>query len=313
MKRAVVVWAVAACSGRSSPPVAGARLGPALRAALVAADGVQAPWRCAAPDGPGASDETLVVGARRWQLAGHAMTVDAGDLAIGVIADAGGGAPATLAALGRLHARLAGVDLVIALGGMAGTRGELDAVLAALADPRWPVVALPGDLEPAGALSDAVGAARRRGAAVIDGRLIQRVELASATIALVPGAGAPSRLVAGAEGCAYDTADAEAALRALADRPGLRVLASAEAPRDAADTTGERALAGAAIDVALHGPTSPAATPARRGGRDGRAVALSPGTSDALPRLPELRRSPSAGILTVHGGAWSWQPIADVK
>ena len=49
------------------------------------------------------------------------------------------------------------------------------------------------------------------------------------------------------------------------------------------------------------------------GNRDGAAVSLSPGSSDATPRLPGPRRTPTAGVLTVHGGAWSWRPIEDVK
>jgi hypothetical protein len=40
---------------------------------------------------------------------------------------------------------------------------------------------------------------------------------------------------------------------------------------------------------------------------------LTPGSSDATPRLPDGRRIPTAGILTLRGTAWSWKPIADVK
>jgi ribonuclease E len=456
VRRAALV-VVAACSGREAPaPVAGAKIGPALTAALTAADALQVPWRCAAADGPGLADEQVTTGERRWRLAGHTLATD-GDGVIGVIADAGGAAPATLAALGGLRARMK-ADLVIALGGMAATRGELDAVIAALADPARPLVMLPGDLEPAGALGEAAAAARQRGAVVLDGRLIQRIELGTATVALVPGAGAASRLVAGTEGCAYAADDVARVLAELAARPGLRVLASAEAPREG--ETGERALAaalacadarsadptgaqdganasgardgasasgardganasgardgasasgardgasasgardgatasgardganasgardganasgaragasasgardgasasgardgasasgardganasgardganasgardgasasgardgaeGCAIDIALHGPTTTAASPAQRGNRDGKAVSLTPGTSDALPRLPAVTRTPSAGVLALRGRAWSWQPIADVK
>jgi hypothetical protein len=315
----VVLAGLVACSGRAPVPV-GSRVGPAIAAALGAADDAREPWRCAAPDGPSVSDETLATGAHTWQLGARVMKLDAsGDVAIGVIADAAGSAPETLAALGRLRARLAQVDLVISLGGMGRTRAELEATFAAIADhATWPLVALPGDLEPASAQTEAIAAARQRGAAVIDGRLVLRIELPGATIALVPGAGAASRLAAGANGCTYRAADVAAALADLTPLAGLRILASAEAPRRTVrdESTGELALtpgAGQQLDLALHGPTTGAATPARSGDREGAAVPLTPGSSDATPRLPGPRRPPTAGILTLHGNAWTWKPIEDVK
>src|SRR5262249_46857138 len=193
------------------------------------------------------------------------------------------------------------------------------AAFAALTDGgAWPLVALPGDLEPIPDQIEAIAAARQRGAAVIDGRLVQRIELPGATIALVPGAGAPGRLAAGAEGCTYRASDVAAALADLTPRAGLRILATAEPPRSgvAGEPTGELALsvsAGQQIDLALHGATGTAASPASSGHRDGSAIALTPGSSDATQRLPDVHRISTAGILTVHGTAWSWKPIDDVK
>jgi hypothetical protein len=315
----LAVLALGACSGRSSAPV-GTRIGPALAAALAAAEEAREPWRCAAQDGPSAAEEMLATGARKWQLGARVMRLDGdGPIAMGVIADAAGSAPVTLAALGRLRAGFERVDLVLSLGGMGATRAELDAVFAALTDrATWPLVALPGDLEPAGVQAEAIAAARQRGGAVVDGRLVQRIELPAATIALVPGAGAASRLVAGADGCAYRADDATAAFADLTPREGLRVLASAEAPREIieGEATGERTLtvsAGQQIDIALHGPASGAATPSRSGKRDGAAISLTPGSSDATPRWPGPRRSPTAGVLTMNGNAWSWKSIVDVN
>jgi hypothetical protein len=315
----VLLAVLAACSGRSSAPV-GSRIAPALAAALAAADDAREPWRCGAPDGPSVTEETLAVGARTWLLGSGVMRLEAeGKIAIGVIADAAGSAPATLAALGRLRAGFEHVDLVLSLGGMGATRAELEAVFAALTDrATWPLVALPGDLEPAAAQVEAIAAARRRGSAVIDGRLVQRIELPVATIALLPGVGAASRLVAGGDGCSYRPEDVAAMFAALTPREGLRIVASADAPRHEIDgePSGDRGIAAGAgqqIDVALHGPTGEAATPARNGHRDGSAAALTPGSSDAMPRLPGPRRSPTAGVLTVQGNAWSWKPIADVN
>jgi len=319
MRRGLAVAAVfaAACSGRPAVPT-GARVGPAIAAALAAADQAREPWRCAAADGPGVASETLATGARRWQLTAHTMALDAtGELAIGVIADAAGSAAPTLAALGRLRAQLGHVDLVIALGGMGATQAELEAAFAALADrATWPLIAMPGDLEPVEALAGAVAAARRRGDAVVDGRLVQRIELPGATIALVPGAGAASRLVAGPAGCSYRASDATAALADLTARTGLRILASAEPPRTTRGgaATGELALtvsAGQQIDVAIYGPTDEPVSPARTGRRDGAAVALTPGSSDATIRWPGAIRRPTAGVLIVRGNTWSWTPVQD--
>ncbi len=313
---ALVVLA-AACGSKPTPSAAPA-VGRALGAALDTADGLREPWRCAALDTPALADEQLATGGRHWKLSGHSLARTDNDVAlvIGVVADAGGAAPATLAALARLRARLdqETPDLVLALGGMGSTRGELEATLGALADrASYPVVAVPGDLEPAAALRDAVGALRGRGDAVIDSRLARWIELPGATIATIPGAGSPARLVAGAEGCGWRAEDVAAVYAELSARPGLRIAATAEAPRESShgDATGELALAATSahpIDIALHGPGVATATPARGGGRDGAAIALGPGTADATPRLPEPH-PPSAGVLAIRGNVWTWRPV----
>ncbi len=307
---------LAACGGGASSVPAGERVGAAITAALAAADHQRAPWRCGAPDGPNLVDETI----KGWKLSGHTLHAEAtGDITIAAVADAGGAAPATIAALARIKTKLAKVDLVIALGGMGTTQAELEATLGALADKAaYPVVALPGDLENAGALALAIGAMRAKGQVVIDGRLAQRIELPGATIATIAGAGAVNRLVAGGDGCAYRADDVPAALADLTARKGLRILATAEAPRVTLDgeAAGELALSpgeGTEVDLVLHGPLAVAPTKARTGARDADAIALSPGTVDAAPRLPGPARAPTAGMLSIHGGTWSWKPIADAE
>jgi hypothetical protein len=308
VKRALVL--LAACGGKTAPaaPV-GARVGHAVATALDAADHTRAPWRCAAADLPEMPEATL--GA--WKIAGHAVT--GGDARIAVIADTGGATPETVAALGRLRAKL-DVDLVLALGGLGGTQTELETVLGVLATT-VPVVAMPGDLEAMPAQIAAIAALRAKGSPVIDGRLVRQIHLATGEIAIVAGAGAPERLVAGADGCIYTPADVAAAFAALTPRDGVRILASAEAPRRVieGDATGEIGLVppvGAQIDIALHGGVDRDASAAAKGGHDGAATALTPGSADAGTRLvsPHL---PSAGILTVRGGAWTWTPIHDGK
>ncbi len=311
----VAMAAVAACGSASSPPPPGAQLAQALEAALEAAQARRVPWRCAAPDGPTLAEETLAAGKRSWKLGGGTMRLAGeGAIAIGVVADAGGAAPRTLAALGALRKRLAGADLVLVLGGMGATGAEIEAALGALADATAPVVAVPGDLEPAGEQAAAIARLRAQGRAVIDGRLARWLELPGATIATIPGAGAAARLVAGAEGCGYRASDVTAVLDELTKRDGLRILASAEAPRIEVDgePAGELALtvgAPHAIDIALHGPTAEGATRARAGRRDGAATALTPGSSDATPRLPGPRRAASAGMLHLERTGWRWRPV----
>jgi hypothetical protein len=296
----------------------GARIGPALAAAFNAAETVREPWRCAAGDLALLKDEQLELGGHTWRLAGHAMLLDGkGAVTIGVIADAGGAAPATLAALGRLRTQLASADLVVSLGGMGTTQAELEATLGTLSERApWPVVALAGDLESASQQAAAIAALRTRNHPVFDGRLVRRIELPGATIATIPGAGAMARLAAGGDGCGYTDADVAAVLADLTARPGLRVLASSEAPRVTlnGEPAGERALTPGAqqqLDVILHGPTGSAESAARAGGRNGDAITLTPGTCDATTRLPGPRHPPSAGLLTITGNAWRWRPVVD--
>ena len=304
---------LAACGSGSPHTPVGSRVAPAMTAAFAGFTEARAPWRCAS-DGSHLADETIKLGERTWKLTGTTVTVDGGPITIGVIADAGGNAPDTIAALGRLHAKLADADLVIALGGMGATQPELEATLGSLSD-KAVVIALAGDLEPVPALAAAIAALRTRGRTVIDGRLARELELPGATIATLPGASAAVRLAAGADGCGYTATNVTAILDRLTTRPQLRVLASAEAPRLGGDeATGQRALspvAGKPFDVHLHGPVTPDATPARTGGRDGTAVPLSPGTADATTRLPGPKHAPSAGVLAISGGSWKWRPVAD--
>ncbi len=299
---------------RQAPPP---HLGKALVAALGAADHAQLPWRCTAADLPtlAAEQRSRTTGSSPSTRLRHGAK---SELAIAVIADAGGAAPQTVAGLGRLRAQFdqAHVDLVLALGGMGATQPELEATLGVLADrATWPVVALPGDLESMPAHVAAIAALRARHDAVVDGRLVRWIELPGATIGTLPGAGDLARLVAANGRLRLATGRHHACLYAeLAARPGLRIAALAEAPRElvAGEATGELALTRrrSAIDLVLHGPTRPAPSPAQSGSRDGARVLLSPGTSDATTRLPETGPA-AAGLLVIRGNAWSWRPLVD--
>jgi hypothetical protein len=308
---AAIVVTVAACGGAKPPPAA-ERIGAALEAAFAAADHVRAPWRCAAADLPD-PDLPAIPG---WHAEARGLARGSDELVVGVIADAGGAAPKTLAALGRLREKIdaAHADAIVALGGMGETEHDLEATLGVLAasragKPAVPLLALPGDLESMTAEVAAIATLRAHGAIVLDGRLVRRLGASGATLEAVPGASAPID----ADGCAWTPADVARNYDELAAGSGLRVALVAGAPREehASEVVGELALVpDAAIDVVVHGPAWPEPSPARNGGRDGARVALSPGTSDASPRLPETR-APAAGVLAIHGQAWTWTPLVD--
>ena len=315
-----MTWACAcallAACGDPEPVPKAPRLGTALAAVLSAAGDTTAPWRCAARDTPALAEATLATGPRRWQLGGHTLRRLDGDdvIAIGVIADAANASPRTIAALARLRSELekSAPDLVLALGGMGTTQADLEATLGTLAEgATWPVVALPGDLEPMPAHIAAIAALRKRGAAVADGRLVRWIELPGATIGTLPGAGARERLVAGDAGCRWTPDDVAKLYTTLTGKPGVRVVVSAESPRRtvAGEPAGELGLVPVQpIEVALAGPVSPAPSHARSGGRNGARVVLSPGTADATRRLPDPH-VPSAGLLVIRGRTWSWRPV----
>ncbi|MBV8761854.1 MAG: hypothetical protein JO257_31465 [Deltaproteobacteria bacterium] len=305
LARAVASALLVACHGHHAPGPP--PLGKALAAALAAADHARVPWRCAAADTPALAPVTV----GRWATAERTLSLGdpKRDVTIGVVADAGGNAPATLAALARLRSKLAAADLVVTLGGMGTTEPELEATLGTLADKTRPLVVLPGDLEDEHAQRAAVATLASKGNAVFDGRLARWITAGDATLATIPGTGASERLVAGADGCAWRASDVATVYKQLADRPGVRIALLAEAPREG--QSGELALVPATpVDVVVHGAAP--LSPARQGTRDGKYQSLSPGTVDALPRLPETH-APSAGLLVIHGTTWSWKPLVDEK
>lgn len=302
---ASAVAVLAACHGHHAPGPP--PLGKAIAAALEAADLARVPWRCSAANTPALAPMTV----GRWATAERTLSLGEPkrDITIAVVADAGGNAPATLAALARLRTKLAGADLVVTLGGMGTSQAELEATLGTLADKTRPLVALPGDLEDEHAQRAALATLANQGNAVFDGRLARWITAGDATLATIPGTGATERLVAGADGCEWRASDVAVIYKQLADRPGVRVALAAEAPREGA--SGDLALVPATpIDVVVHGAAP--VTPARSGNRDGKYASLSPGTADALPRLPETH-APSAGLLVIRGTTWTWKPLVDER
>jgi hypothetical protein len=312
---AAAVALAAACGPAEGPTRSGARLAAAIAATVDAEHLERRPWRCASPDPP-RTTRRAIQATRHWDLEGGALTGrGAAPALIGAVADAGGGAPPTLTSLRHLAQQLREADVVLALGGMGTTRVELEATLGVIAkEVRGVLIALPGDLESVGALSAAVEALVAQGRAVVDARQLTRVQLADTSIAFVPGAGAPARLVAGSEGCQYRPEDAAAVIAGLSVLTGVRVLALAEAPRVVHDgeVMGTWALTPSSrhpVDVLLYGQSANRPSRGRTGRKDGAAVALTPGASDSAPRLPPPRGRPSAGLLEVGRGTWSWKVV----
>jgi hypothetical protein len=309
---AAAVAAACACGGGATAPVAPPGAGGSDGSGAAAVD-TRELVDCAAIDGPAIPGDKLPAG---WSASGRTLTETGGGAAIGVIADAGGSAPTTLAAIGRLRAQLdaAHVDVVVSLGGMGSSAGDLEAALAALATgAKWPLVALPGDTEPVAAFDAAMTALRAHGVTVVDGRLARWLELPGATVATIPGAGAAVRSAAGGDGCGYHAGDVDAIAKQLAAKPGVRVVASTEAPRgaDAGEPTGDLALPPHAADVVVHAEADAATVAPAAGGRDGAAASLSPGSTDTTARLPGPAHPASAAILAIHDGHWTWRVVVD--
>jgi hypothetical protein len=213
------------------------------------------------------------------------------------------------------------VDLVIAVGGLGQGADEIGAVLAAIGDDApWPVVAIPGDREALAGHREAIAAAGRRGALVVDGGVIAAIELAAAggvTIATLPGGPHDEQLIAGLDGCRYDEADARRVAADLAGRPGIRILATHVAPQQrgrrgsdlarggihAGDAALAAAIAALPPDVVLHGQIDEAAL-------DVRGATAAPAEEPVLAAASEA--GARAPIYLAAGAAEAVRGVAEV-
>lgn len=249
---------------RDRPPpapgqVATAALVAGFERAITAATAISEPFHCAELAEGQEPARTLTAGGRR--ISHHGLEVTAAParrdhrLVLGVVADARGAEPATLAQLAEVHRQFtrAHVELVLSLGGMGQDRDQLLATLGALVDPAWVVIAIPGDREAIPDHEAAIAELTDRGAAIIDGARARIIEFDGVSIATLPGLDQPRHLVAGADGCRHTGTDAATAAALLAARPQPRVWAGYAPPRqtgkDGSDLTldaihvGERELA----------------------------------------------------------------------
>ncbi len=307
----------AACGSSEPPDTASTEVGRGLAAGLVTAveraAPVAEPFRCAELAATSATTASVTELGKR---AGRALALEGDRLRIGpaeegartlvagVVSDARGASPATLAQLGRVRAEFERekVELVVSLGGMGTSEAELTQVLGALArDAPWVVWAIPGEREAIPAHRAAVAGLAAAGYPVFDAARVRLVEVDGAVLASFPGAEEPSQLLAGAEGCVHGPGDAAALAVRLAAQKGVRVWAGHSPPRqsgpEAGDVAlggvhvGERALAAALpaarADLVLHGMVDEAALgdPAGQAGPGkGRAPAVvGAGPVEAMP------------------------------
>ncbi len=237
-------------------PAAGAALGRATGRALAEAPAWRLPSPCMElPEPASAAALELTVGARTYVFEGvRLIGGDSGKrhVLVGVVADARGATPETLAAARAATVAFAAAhaDVVISLGGQGQRREDIEAVLGALAaEGAWLLVALPGDREDVEAHRAAIAALAARGLPVVDGSKLGMLVVDGVAVALLPGApaaadGRTHGLVAGADGCAREAGDLAAVATRLAAEPGPRMIASHRPPR-------QRGLA--ATDLAIGG------------------------------------------------------------
>ena len=210
------------------------------------------PIRCAKE--PDLVPGTLAVGKRRFERTKQGLVGGRPDrgVRLGIVADSRGASGRTLAlAVGARRAfAQAGVDMVVAAGGLGETRDEIEAVLRALAgEETWVVVALPGDREPVLAFHDAVVQLASEGLPVIDGTRVGMLVVDGVAFGVLPGApldatGRGYGLVAGVDGCGRTRQDARSVAARLKEHDGPRVILSHAPPR-------QRGLAGS--DLAVEG------------------------------------------------------------
>jgi hypothetical protein len=261
-----LLLAVPGCRSRDQATPAertGRQFAAGIAHALAAGSELSDPYRCAqladpppiAPPPPAAGRVPSVEG-RTLTLRRSGKARDR-EAVVGVVADTRGAAERTLAQArtARDHFARAGVELVLALGGLGDGETDIGEVLAVLADGPWTVVAIPGDREAIPAHRAAVAALAAGGGAVADGSEIRLVEMDGVVIATFPGAGAESRLVSGAEGCLHDAGDARSLAAELAARPEPRIWAGHAPPRQEGDSGSDLAAGGVHVgDLELAEP-----------------------------------------------------------
>lgn len=311
------VLALTACRGdrEGGGERSGHALGAVLAQGLREAAQVVVQWPCIAPaDSAPAAPKGWAAGKATLTLASSA-----GAVSLGFVADGGSGSAPTLDNLRRAAAAFAEQEVaaVVSLGGHARAGDELIAMLEALSDDRYLLVASPGDLESARGHRAAVRAVAERGRRIADALEVRLLELGPATVALAPGGRGEAQSPAGAEGCELDDPAAEELASQLERASGLRIWASWAAPRSSNVTEAHgdvrlgRTLQAHLVDLAIVGEPTDREREAGQG-RDGAPLeVVAAGFLDGEPRLPVAgkRPAPSALLLRIEGSRWTWSRL----
>lgn len=312
-----VALALAACRGERDDggERAGHALGAVLAQGLREARRVAAPWPCVAPP-TGEPRAPQGFTARPGTLA---LTPSARAVSLGFVADGGGGGAATLENLRRAAAALAQQEVVavVSLGGHTAERDELPAMLEALGDQRYLLVASPGDLESAQGHRAAVRALADRGLRIADALEVRLLELGPATVALAPGARGVAQSPAGVEGCELDDSAAEELARQLERAPGVRIWAAWAAPRGLNVTQAHgdarlgRTLGTHHVELAIVGEPTDHVRETGQGRAGGPLEVVAAGFLDGEPRAPVAGRRPmpTALLLRIDGDRWTWRRL----
>ena len=319
---AAMLGAAAGCGSRDTDSEAARAAGGALAGGLIhavaASASLREPFRCAEADslepapaaagGPldagSAGGRPLTLAADELRIGPRSRAARDRSLVLGVVADSRGATEATMAQLAEVRRAFtdARVELVITLGGMGTSEGELRAVLGALAaEAPWPVWAIPGDREALPAHRAVVGGLRAAGLPVFDGARTRLVSADGVMLAGFPGVERPGQLLAGPDGCVHRADDAAALAARLAAHRGPRIWAGHAPPRQRGPAAGDLALGGvhvgerllvpavesARAHLVLHGLVDQAALGSPRGQArfvDGApAVVLGAGPVEAVP------------------------------
>ncbi len=337
---AVFLYYRARTERQSAANRSGAALAAALAAAVDGAGEIAAPHRCARLTEP---KESLVSPQTLSLLEARGMTLDgrtlrlgrsgSGRLVVGVVADARGGDAkliAEQAARIRKQLKAGKVELLISLGGMGETRGEIISALEPLASGApWPVLALPGDREPLEEHRAAIAELDQKpDTLVLDGSRIRFVATGDVILGTLPGAAHARRLLAGAEGCQYAAEDADALAEALLQHEETRVVVTHAPPRQTGSHASDLAAGGVHIgarelapaiaasqpSLVVHGLLDEVAARQRPGKRRlpvAHPIYLACGAMDLVPVEIPRQSSINGAALVVTIGAREirWRPI----
>jgi hypothetical protein len=322
---------VVACSENSTPGEdrVGQSLGAAVQSGLARAQTWRQPWRCAGSELLVGSEREWRLGDHTWRAQGRTLSrIGASRVRLAFVADAGGyNSRPRLASLHRLLGEDA-IDAVFSLGGMGVSEEEIQRHLQALADPRWPVIALAGDREGAVAHRGAVESLARQGLAIFDASTIRWVTIGEIQVVTLPGLPSAERLAFGDEGCGHVDEDVGTALAQWPDPAGrLRLSASYRVPALGGESDlglasvhagdpvlGER-LRRAEVDLAVHASLDGAASRSGHTRADDETIGVSAGHLAAAPRMSAAGPvQPSALVVTISRDAldWSRLEIAEV-